>query len=142
MADFIQIEDGPLNQEIDRLAGKLADLTPANTDIGEYMLLSTRGKFDRQEGPDGRPWTALSPAYAKQKAQNPRALKGILTLTGTMRDTISYRATPSAVVIGSNQVYAPIQQFGGRGIPPRPFLEISSADRAEISEILRGHLGL
>lgn len=145
MAQFITLDDGELNETIGAVAAKLGNLAPAMKEVGEYMLLATRERFDRQQDPMGRPWTALSPRYAQRKASNPRALRGILTLRGILRDTITYQARPDSVVIGSNLLYAAIHQLGGptgRGgtMPDRAFLGASDRERVEIAEILRGYL--
>jgi phage virion morphogenesis protein len=144
MAQFLALDydDTELRRTIDDISRRLGDLRPAMADIGEYMLLATRGRFDRQEAPDGTRWTPLQPSYAKRKRRQKSALAGILTLTGQLRDTITYEALPNAVVIGSNKIYAATHQLGRAeaNIPARPYLGVSDADRAEITEILRGYL--
>lgn len=88
-----------------------------------------------------------------------RVLAGKKPLIGeskALSTTIAWRADATSVVVGSPMVYAAVQQFGAargalgrtrRGapipwgtIPPRPFLGIAAADRADILEILRAHL--
>jgi phage virion morphogenesis protein len=125
---------------IDGLADRLGDLRPAMVEIGEYMLLATRDRFDGEHDPSGNPWTPLSPSYAKAKSRKPSALRGILTLSGQLRDTITYEALPEAVVIGSNKIYAATHQLGRDSIPARPFLGVNEADRSGITEILRDYL--
>jgi phage virion morphogenesis protein len=144
MANFLAFDydDSDLQSAIDGLVDKLGgDLRPVMVDIGEYMLLATRtDRFDKQTAPDGSPWTPLKPSYAKAKAKKSNALDGILTLTGAMRDGITYEALPQAVVIGSNRIYAATHQFGRGPIAARPFLGVSETDAGEIREILRGYL--
>jgi phage virion morphogenesis protein len=140
MAQII-VEDTQLQSAIDALVTRMGDLRQPMADIGEYMLLSTRDRFDGQKDTEGRSWTALSPDYARRKARSPKALKGILTYSGILRDTIAYRADAVSVTVGSNRIYAPIQQLGGTAgrnakIPPRPFLGVSAADRTEIAAIV------
>ena len=145
MAQFIALDyyDSELRHTIERLTHRLSDLRPAMADIGEYMLLATRGRYDKQEAPDGTKWTPLKPSYAKQKRRQKNALAGILTLSGQLRDTITYEAFSDAVVIGSNKIYAATHQLGRdeANIPARPYLGVSEVDRTEIREILRGYLG-
>jgi phage virion morphogenesis protein len=142
MANFLALDydDSDLQSTIDGLANRLGDLRPVMVDIGEYMLLATRDRFDSESDPSGNPWTPLKPSYAKAKARKPSALRGILTLSGQLRDTITYEALPEAVVIGSNKIYAATHQLGRDSIPARPFLGVSEADRSEITEILRDYL--
>lgn len=147
MAQFIALDtnDTELQQTIASLTDKLGDLNPVMAEIGASLLLSTRDRFDNQTAPDGTKWTPLTEAYAKRKAKSSTALKGILTLTGAMRDTITYEAFSDSVLVGSNRVYAAIHQLGGTAgknadIPSRPFLGLDETDRAEILGILTDHL--
>jgi phage virion morphogenesis protein len=140
-----EFSDRDLQSALKGLEKQVSDLTPAMQDIGEYLLLSTRQNFDTEADPEGRKWTPLSPRYAKAKAKKKSALRGILTLKGSLRDTIAYDAGKDAVRVGSNRIYAPIHQLGGklkRGgmMPARPFLGLSEADRQEVLSILEGFL--
>lgn len=112
----ISIDDAELRKAIDRLYDRMSDLTPAMQSIGDYMVTATRDRFDTQTAPDGIKWEKLSPRYAARKARMRGVVFGgkrVLALRGTLRDTIRYQASRSDVVIGSNQPYAAIHQFGG-----------------------------
>jgi phage virion morphogenesis protein len=102
----ISIDDAEIRKAIDRLYDRMSDLTPAMRDIGEYMLVATRDRFDSETAPDGSKWPELSPRYAARKAKMRGALKGILTRRGTLRDTIRYKASKSDVAVGSDRPYA------------------------------------
>lgn len=106
-----------VERRLERLADAAGDLTPAFRDVGEALLNSTRDRFERQAGPDGRRWAPLSPEYARRKPRN----KGrILTLYGELHGTLRYVATADSVAVGTNEVYGPTHQFGdeNRNIPP------------------------
>lgn len=138
---FFEFSAADVQQRLAEVGQRVADLTPAMQEIGEALLLSTRQRFDAQSDPEGRKWTPLTPRYAKAKGKRKNALRGILTLTGALRDTIAYQAGPRAVQVGSNRAYAAIHQLGGktgRGgtMPARPFLGLSAGDREEIVAIL------
>ena len=107
-----------VERRLERLADAAGDLTPAFRDVGEALLNSTRDRFDRQAGPDGRRWAPLSPEYARRK---PRNRDRILTLYGELHGTLRYVATADSVAVGTNEVYGPTHQFGdeSRNIPPR-----------------------
>ena len=79
--------------------------------IGEYLLESTQRRFGSQTAPDGTPWAALQPRYAKRKKYG----KGkILTLRGYLRSQMRWqRDGADAVLVGSNREYAGIHQHGG-----------------------------
>ncbi len=121
------------------LQAKLADLTPVFQDIGESMLNRTRERFNSQTAPDGTPWAALSPGYAKRKKRNKDK---ILTLHGRLRGTLNYRASKNEVRIGTPLIYGATHQFGDpqRFIPARPFLGLSQSDEQELLDILNDHL--
>jgi phage virion morphogenesis protein len=121
------------------LQAKLADLTPVFQDIGESMLNRTRERFRSQTAPDGSPWAALSPDYAKRKKKNKDK---ILTLSGNLRGLLNYQAGPRSVRIGTPLKYGAAHQFGRPEIklPARPFLGLSTSDEQELLEILNDHL--
>lgn len=135
------------------LQATLADLTPVFQDIGESMLNRTRERFNSQTAPDGTPWAALSPSYAKRKKRNKDK---ILTLHGNLRGLLTYQASKNEVRIGTPLIYGATHQFGApkgsfgttrRGgpipwgnIPARPFLGLSTSDEQELLDILNDHL--
>ena len=128
-----------VERRLERLADAAGDLTPAFRDVGEALLNSTRDRFDRQAGPDGRRWAPLSPEYARRK---PRNRDRILTLYGELQGTLRYVATADSVAVGTNEVYGPTHQFGdeSRNIPARPFLGLSAADADDVLDIIENHL--
>ncbi|KAF3999057.1 phage virion morphogenesis protein [Glaciimonas immobilis] len=87
-------------------------------DIGEYLLRSTRNRFNEQAAPDGTAWEALSSRYKNRKRKNKDK---ILTLDGYLRGAgLRYQLDGADVLMGSNRPYAAIHQFGGDiSIPAR-----------------------
>jgi phage gpG-like protein len=160
MAGFsIKVDSSSINKALSNVSGKLSNLEPAFRDVGEYMLRATRGRFDTQSEPSGKPWAPLKPATIKAKERRksggrtkPRAGKlvaktkanptDILLDTFFLRDTLSYSADGSGVRIGSPLVKARSLQLGypKRNLPPRPFLGLSAADEAEVVEIFKDHI--
>lgn len=123
------------------------DLTPHMRAIGDYLESVTDERFDNQRSPNGKRWAALSPAYARRKAKDPRRKKGagILVLTGQMRKDIKRKATKNSVEVGvkdsasaQTKAKASAHQYGApkRNIPARPFLGITNEDKKEILGIL------
>ena len=116
-----------------------------NSDITLMRYLQERsGSFRKKATPTGG--QGLTSKGAKRIG-----LKKILTNHGFLADTLSRELASDgrSVVVGSNRKYAAMQQFGGTraqwphlwgNIPARPFLGISTADSAAITEILRDYL--
>lgn len=135
------------------LAAAGRDLTPLMRDIGEYLLRSTRERFETERDPDGRPWKPLSETTRRRKRRNKDR---ILTQDGFLGGTLNYRASPAELLFGSPQVYAGVHQFGapkgsfGRtskgspipwgDIPAREFLGLSDADGVEITGLVADYL--
>ncbi len=100
-------------EHLQRLQNQLSAPQGMLSNIGERLKDSTRDRFERnnQRGPDGTPWRALSPRYARTKRKNKDR---ILVRDGYLANTIAYQLDGAdAVIIGSNRKYAAIQQFGG-----------------------------
>jgi phage virion morphogenesis protein len=123
------------------------DIKPQLSAIGDYLELTTDERFDKQRAPNGRRWAALSSAYAKRKAKDPRKKKsaGILELTGGMRRSIKKTVGKTSVEIGPTKSATPfiklkagVHQYGSpsRNIPARPFLGLTAEDKKEILGIL------
>ena len=147
--------------KLDKLNAALVNPKPLMSELGEYLLGSTKDRFKTMQAPDGTPWAPLKPSYLKAKKQN----KGkILTLGGYLRGQMRWQPDgQDAVLIGSNRVYARIHQLGGTTsphvikprtkkalafnglvlksvrhpgskIPARPFLGLSREDRQEVTK--------
>lgn len=116
-----------------RLIRASGSMRPYFLELGEELTESTKARFAAQVDPQGRPWQPLSQRYLrsarKRKSRGPNL---ILTLTGALRGTISYRADSSSVTIGTNRVYGATHQFGRGPIPARPFLGLSQSDRSTV----------
>ncbi|RZS86063.1 phage virion morphogenesis protein [Pigmentiphaga kullae] len=141
---------------LDRQAAALEHPQPLMDDIAQYLYNSSRERFRTQQAPDGTPWAALNPEYQRQKSKNQDK---ILTLNGYLSGTLVAQATDDEAVVGSNLVYAAIQQFGGTikprtgralrvggrflssvTLPARPYLGTSADDLAEINDLVEDYL--
>lgn len=137
----ITIDDSAVTHALRRLMARTDDLRPLMLEIGEELTESAKARFDTQRDPDGSAWEPLSARYVSSKRKRKsRGRDLILTLTGAMRRTMRYQADSHAVAIGTNRIYAATQQFGRGRIPPRPFLGISTEDRATILDLVEEHL--
>lgn len=133
---------------MEQAGGKLSGLF---RDFGEYMKGSLQSNFDAQ----GRPakWQPLKPQSLKgwimgrksfwnkkgtqlsKKGVKAMAGRKVLTDTGVLRRSISYRAGVKSLSIFTNIPYAAIHQFGGKAgrggkatIPARPYLLFQPED--------------
>ena len=116
--------------------------------VGEHLLGSVADRFRDQKDPKGQDWTPLSAATLKRRKR--LKIKGtrILHQRGFLEMSPAFKATPTSVQVGSNLIYAALQQFGGTVIikgrkivvPARPFLGLSNADHEEISAIVGDRL--
>jgi phage virion morphogenesis protein len=124
-----------IGKRLDRLRGRVADMTPVYDEIGGSLVTSTLYRFEKGVGPDGSPWRPSIRAL-QTNGQT-------LVDSGHLRQSITHRAERDKVTIGSNRVYAAIHQFGGKAgrggsatMPARPFIGLSKDDTAETGAIL------
>jgi len=112
------------------------DMTSAWASVGHNIVRRIRLCFRLSKSPVGAPWEPL-----KIRQGQP------LVDTGRLRRSITFKADPQGVTIGTNLKYAPIHQFGGtisaknapflvfktptgfarkkKVIPARPFMPLS-----------------
>lgn len=150
-----------VRRQLLRVQERTGNMYPLMTNIGEHMVNSTHDNFETGTAPDGTPWAANSQATYlsllgkshtnKSGRLNKRGTSRVqskrpLILTHTLSEQIRYQATPTAVMIGSNQVYARMMHFGGTkaqfphlwgDIPARPFLGLRAGDDVVIEEMVR-----
>lgn len=134
----IHIDDVRLTEEIQARIRAITPNAALMSDIAEELLASTDERFDAGVGPDGTPWEKSKRAMAE----------GGLTLVDTAQLVTGITADHSArdLVIGSNDIYAAIHQFGGeagRGksvtLPARPYIGVDDADIRMIEDIIMDH---
>lgn len=95
---------------ITQAVAALNDPQPMFKDIGGYLMMAHRQRFDQQVSPDGIAWQALSPRYLKRKKKN---RDKILRLDGRLANDLRYQNSDTELLFGSNMAYAAIHQFGG-----------------------------
>lgn len=128
--------------------------------MAQIVRTSTVKRFERQRGPDDKPW---------QPSQRARAENGVtLTDTTHLRTGIRAKSSADGWAVGTNVEYAATHQYGAPGrtiraktshglrfrvggrwitkqavtvnIPARPFLGLSADDQDEIAATLRDYL--
>ena len=150
----ISVKVEGLNKIVDKAVGKLKNLQPFWTSVGEYMKKRTITQcFEKEQSPDGTAW---KPIQREGK---------ILSDTGELKKSVQYKADPYGVVIGSKLKYARIHQFGGKikvtpetrsalhykgihlrkttqtiSIPARPYLGVTQEDKKHIAQMMKIYL--
>lgn len=139
-----------------RVQRMMRDTTPVMRAIGTGLVENTHTRFERAQDPQGRAWAPLNPAYAAGK-RGPGILRGS-GMRGGLMGSITAKATPQTVAVGTNKIYALIHQVGGiikpKGdhlvfsfgdrtifaksvtIPARPYLGIGPEDEETILDVL------
>lgn len=145
----------------ENLLQHLADVKPRDIlQVAVPLVESqTRRRIETEKtAPDGTPWPDWSPAYAAERPSG----ASLLESSGALLDSISSSIEGDVGIVGSNKVYARIQNdggktrphkikprnkkalaFGGRGpfgavnhpgsnIPARQFLGASDANKEEL----------
>jgi phage gpG-like protein len=130
---MITIDSAALDSLLISLTERVGNLLPAYQNIGEYMQLRTRDRFDAESGPAGAKWKPLNPRYKAYKARKGLDT-GINKRTRLLRDTTTYQADRAQLLFGSPQDYA------GYVEGDRPWLEMDARDRFEVGEILYEYL--
>lgn len=150
MAITIKIEDAGVQSFLRRLERVATDLRRPLGEIGHTLAENARLRFRVSRGPDGTRWQRLSPVTIARRRKGSAVP---LLDTGKLRNEITFRPDARSVTVGTNVIYAAVQQLGARKgafgrtsrgapipwgtIPPRPFLGVSTEDREEIIDILR-----
>lgn len=144
-------------QQLHKMVG--FDFTGLHKEIGEALVSSTKKRFKTETGPDGKKWEK------SLRAKN----EGGQTLTdnATLKNSITYKAKPDGVAVGTNVKYAAVHQgdngkdtiikakrkkalyfrVGGNmvmkkqvRIPARPFLGINDDDIEEITGLINDRI--
>lgn len=163
------IDDAQVMAALRRMRQKTDNLSPLLKAIGEDLVESTKQRFSTAAAPDGTPWKANSEVTISRylglsrgnfkkdgteskKGASRRASKKPLTgETGSLGKQIDYQVSGNVLEVGSTMKYAAMQQFGGRrsefpnlwgDIPARPFLGLSSSDKAQIELTVIDYLGI
>lgn len=131
-------------------AERLEYATPLFDLVGAMLVTSTRDRFERETDPEGTPW----PSSIRVQLEGGKTLFD----SGHLANSFSHEPSNSGVEVGTNVLYAAIQQFGGVirpvsadalhfsiggrdvfvkevTIPRRAFLGLEAADEEAIEEI-------
>ncbi|WP_374355546.1 phage virion morphogenesis protein [Chitinimonas sp.] len=125
----IHVSDEQLQAALARLKSTFSDMTPVMRSIAAELLSQTEINFAHQ----GRPrWVPLAASTIKRRTKAGSWPGMMLQVSGRLASSIQTHADAKTASIGSNVVYAAIQQLGGQAgrgrnvrLPPRPFLPVT-----------------
>lgn len=131
----LQVEDERLQAALADMAARAEDLSEPFDVLGMALTVSTQRRFELGEDPQGNTW----PPSLRALAEDGRTL----VESAVLFQSITHRAGPQELEVGTNVVYAAIHQLGGQAgrgrkvrIPARPYLGLDAADEDEIAATL------
>jgi phage gpG-like protein len=170
----VEISEDTVSAALSALSDAGGDLRPALEQIGDYLIDSTRQRFQDGVSPDGTPWAPNSETtymrflgafkgsltkrgqVSARGAERAQGKKPLIGETRSLSTMIVKQVGEDYLDVGSPMEYAGVQHRGAKkgefgsdrhgrpipwgDIPARPIFGLSSADRAEMVEILREHL--
>ena len=115
----VEIKNDSVTAGLARASGQLDDMTPVMDQIGEYLVMSTKERFKAGVSPEGVKWAPKSATtlarYGARKS-NRVDTRPLFGPSGMLSSQIHHEASPTQLEVGSNLVYAAVQQFGaGKG---------------------------
>lgn len=143
---FGSIDTDDLIEYLSDMGLRMEDLQPVFDRYGEYIVNEhIPRQFQAQGTP--RPWAALSPEYARQKALSYPGLP-ILQRTTRMKRGFSWTAKPRSLrvnnrVTAGQSVKIPRWRFHQDGtgkMPARQMLQMTDKDRNKMSEFTAEYL--
>lgn len=143
----IEIDDESIHRRLRHLLKATNDLTPLMREIGPLLEGAAQRAFAEERAPDGGGWARLSEVTIALREKAGRWPGKKLQASGELAQSISWLATTDSVTVGTNVIYAAVQQFGAKkrefkgkapwgDIPPRPFLGVSDDNRDDIRELV------
>ncbi|HOE18397.1 MAG TPA: phage virion morphogenesis protein [Syntrophorhabdaceae bacterium] len=141
----IKVEDKKVAQLLKRLEKKGADLTPVMRVIAGIMHDAVEENFEKEGQPK---WTPLAKSTKKQRARKGHWPGKILQVSPAgLAQSISQKSDSRSARVGSNKIYAAIQQLGGKAgkdhaatIPARPFLKLPKSHLDTIKKAILSYL--
>jgi len=147
----VEIDDESIHRRLGYLLRATNDLTPLMGSIAGMLSDGAKRAFEDERAPDGSGWAKVSAVTIALSEKSGHTPISILQRSGHLARSISSQVTPTSVSVGTNVIYAAVQQFGAakrqfkgvapwRRIPARPFLGLSDDARDEIRELAVQHI--
>ena len=109
--DVVRVDDKAVELSLNRFAFSLGQRQELLKVIGQGQIVSVYRTFDEQGSPSGS-WAPLAPSTLKNKRSKASAGRKILILSGKLRNSIRADVDGDSVIVGTNLVYARVQQEG------------------------------
>ncbi len=153
--DVLTIDDREMKQLLRSLSRKMSNMRPLMSELGEIAISSIEKNFEvggRYSSPESwrggsRKWKPLAAPTIKQRAKKGYWPGKILQRVGQLAASISKKVSRDSVSVGTNKIYAAIQQFGGKAgrghkvtIPARPYIVIQDEDITEMKAAINNYL--
>lgn len=132
------------------LLARSQDLSPVMQSIEGVLADATERAFDEESSPDHDPWADLTEFTKGQRKDKGYWPGQILQRSGRLAASIETDSDDLTASIGTNVVYAAIQQFGGKTslksmipnkeIVARPFIGLGPEDEDDILDTIRDFL--
>ena len=147
----LTIDDSEVEAYFAELAGKVTDLKPVMTTLGEVLVEEAHRSFDLERDPEtGGSWAPGSPATVMYRQRGGKYPGEILALSGRLKSSIHATAHSDRVEVGTDVIYGAVHQLGADfsvvstrrrvRIPARPYLGVSQEGWAEITATVLEYL--
>jgi phage virion morphogenesis protein len=100
-----------VRKKLQELARRCGSTRPALKGMGQYLELSSRGRFDKETDPQGKKWKPIKAATIARKAKKGKPT-AILHEDLNLRDRITSDVQGETLLVGSPEKYAAAQQLG------------------------------
>jgi phage virion morphogenesis protein len=160
-----RLEYQPVLKALRKAADEMGNSRPLMRSIAGIMLRAVEDNFEQE----GRPkWKDLQPGTKMARTRDGTWPGKILQRSGGLASSIQQLFTEREAVVGTNKIYAAIQNFGGKTsphvirprtkralsfggivvrsvnhpgseIPARPYLRLTPGDMRDIMEASRNH---
>jgi phage virion morphogenesis protein len=166
MAIEINVNDNEIQEKLQELLRKSADLTPAMREIAGFLGTYTKLIFNSEGETLSKRWKPLKESTIKNKVKRGAWLRMILTDSYQLEQSIQQYHSSKEAGVYTNKVYAKLHQFGSKGpvsvpshtrtrkgktftvkaftmninVPARPFFGFSDEAKKMILNIVLKHL--
>jgi len=116
----VTASNGQVIEALSKLLGRLEDLSPAMSSIGQTLESRVSARFETESDPMGAPWAAWAPATVATYPANGN--RRILDRYGDMLSSLNHQADRDSVRIGFGASYATYHEWGTENMPRRGLL--------------------
>jgi phage gpG-like protein len=111
--EIVTVDSGRVKLALSRFGLSLKQRGELLKELAAGMLVSVRRTFREQGSPAGS-WAPLSPRTIANKNSKASGGRKILILSGRLLNSIEAKPTATGIVVGTNLVYARVQQEGSK----------------------------